>query len=684
MRRSFRQTALAITVVVAILLTSAPLAAAASYSPMTAQDGDGVFQQFAASAATRIPTSQQTSPLGIQTDTLGQTVNFWAYDYQLASYYQTSATTVRLSAHAAIFVETGLNVAPSVLDDIVSKWENKIYPTDRATFGSEPSPGIDGDARVTLLLLNIRDGQYHGAGSYITGYFSAVNEYRQSDLDTWFPTLGQKSNQREMLFLDAANPTEVGAASFDGTIAHEFQHMIHWGLDSNEEAWVNEGLSDLATYLAGFGHANNHINAFMSSPDDALTNWSGTLADYGASYLFFLYVWEKYGGADTIHAIAASTQHGIAGINAALTARGLTVRFADIFASWTVANYLGDPTFANGLYGYSTLSLVDAGADGVNSFLRPKLTASFGAYAASGPGTVRSWSAQYQKFTGGNGGLNVAFSGADNGNFSVTLVKSTSAAFARGTNSVETVQLTPAQAGSLTVPTFGTIYAAALLIAANRSTTVSPASYTASATLSVAPTPTPSPTAKPTVTPVPTQQPVPAPGTVTMTIALQAGWNLISLSADPVTPLTAEGLIRLISLQGGQATDVNRWQAGAWNTHLAGLAFNDFAVEPGRGYFVKAVRASTVSIAGRAMTSASSVSLAAGWNLVAFPSVPAGQTAETLLQSMSAQGIKVLEIDRWSGGSWNAHLTGLPFGDYPIEAGAAYFIRASQAGAWTH
>ncbi|MDO9065582.1 MAG: hypothetical protein Q7U96_00665, partial [Chloroflexota bacterium] len=516
MRRSFSQTALAITVIVAILLTSAPVAAAASYSPITAtaQDGDGVFQQFAASAATRIPpTSEPASPLGIQSDTLGQTLSFWAFDYQLGTYYQTSATTMRLSAHAAVFVETGLNVAPSVLDDIVSKWETKTYPTDRATFGSEPSPGIDGDARITLLLLNIRDGQYHGAGSYITGYFSALNEYRQSDLDTWFPTLGQKSNQREMLFLDAANPTEVGSNSFYGTIAHEFQHMIHWVLDADEEAWVNEGLSDLASYLAGFGHANNHINAFMSNPDDALTSWSGSLADYGASYLFFLYVWEKYGGADTVHAIAAATQNGTAGVDAALAARGLTVRFADIFASWTVANYLDDTTLANGLYGYNTLSLVDAGADSVTSFLRPKLTASFGAYAASGSGSMRSWSAQYQKFTGGTGGLNVTFNGADNGRFSVTLVKSTSAAFANGTNSVETLQLTPAQDGSVTVPAFGSTYPAALIVAANRSTTVSPAAYTANATLSVAPTPTPSPT------PSPTPMPTPAPTTVTMTIA---------------------------------------------------------------------------------------------------------------------------------------------------------------------
>jgi hypothetical protein len=670
MRRSLSQTALAVAVIVAILLTSAPVATAAPFSPILAQDGDGIFRDFAASAATVLPpTSEFASPAGIQSDTLGQTVSFWAFDHQLSAYYQTSAVTMRLSAHAAVFVETGLSIAPAVLDAIVSNWETKIYPVNRAAFGSELTPGIDGDIRVTLLLLNIRDGQYHGSGSYITGYFSAINQYRQTDLDTWFPTLRQKSNERDMLFLDAASPTELGAASFFGTIAHEFQHMIHWATDSDEEAWVNEGLSDLATYLAGYGHASNHINAFMSAPDDALTSWSSTLADYGSSYLFFLYLWEKYGGSDTIRAIAASTQHGVASVDAALAARGYTARFADIFASWTIANFLGDTTLANGIYGYSTLRLVDSGADSITSFQRPKLTASFGSYSASGAGSVRSWSAQYQKFTGGTGGLTVAFNGADNGSFSVTLIKSTSAAFASGANSVETLQLTPAQDGSLTVPAFGSTYPSVLIVAANRSATVSPAAYTASATLSLAPTPAPSPT--------------PAPATVTMTVSLQAGWNLISLPADPLTPLTAEGLLRLINAQGGQATDVNRWQAGAWNTHVAGLAFNDFALEPGRGYFVKAARASTATIAGRALTAAPSISLAAGWNLVAFPSMPAGTTAESLLQAMAAQGIKVMEIDRWSGGSWNSHLIGLPFNNFAIESGAAYFIRASQTGTWT-
>ena len=39
---------------------------------------------------------------------------------------------------------------------------------------------------------------------------------------------------------------EPNSSFYDGTLAHEFQHMIHWANDRNEDTWVNEGMSDLA------------------------------------------------------------------------------------------------------------------------------------------------------------------------------------------------------------------------------------------------------------------------------------------------------------------------------------------------------------------------------------------------------------------------------------------------------
>jgi len=667
MKRVLWQTFLVLMFIAGLCAPILPAYAANPGNGAVAVDGDAHFHAFAAAAAKVLPkVSRPAKNVTIQGDALGQVVAFWAYDFKNNSYYQTNATLVRLGNHVAVYVENGLNVAEATLNDIVTQFDNRIYPTLTSTFGSEPNPGIDGDPRITVLLLNIRDAYYYNAGNtYVAGYFSAVNEYLQSDLDAWFP--GQhKSNQREMIYLDA-NPAQPGTASFYFTIAHEFQHLIHWNNDPDEETWVNEGLADLAGYLAGYGHPASHLNAFLNDPNDSLAAWSGTLADYGAAYLYALYLWEKFGGQDTIRALVAEQANGTAGVDAALAARGYGDRFGDTFARWVVANYLDDTSLANGAYGYTSLDLVDTGADNVTRFNRPRLAGNHVSYPVSnGSGSVRGLAAQYLKFAGATGTLTVNLNGDDGGNFKAIGVATTSTGFNAGTNALLPMTLNAAQDGTLTVPNFGSAYVTVLLVVANQSGSLNQGSYTYSATVATAPTPTPLPS------------PTPSPAVVTATIALQAGWNMVSLPVSPTTPLTAEGLLRAINAQGGQVTEIDRWHAGGWNAHILGLPLNDFPIEVGRGYFVKATKASTLTITGYSLTTAPVLYLSVGWNLVAFPYLPKTYTAESLIQAIGAQGGEVKEIYRWYGGGWNGHLAGLPFNDFPIQSGQAYFVKANK------
>lgn len=72
------------------------------------------------------------------------------------------------------------------------------------------------------------------------------------------------------------------------------------------------------------------------------------------------------------------------------------------------------------------------------------------------------------------------------------------------------------------------------------------------------------------------------------------------------------------------------------------------------------------------------MSLAAGWNLVTMPARPyPSLTAESLLQAIAAQGGTCTEIDQWRNGGWDAHIGGLPFGNFPIEMGKGYFLRCN-------
>ncbi|MGB0385397.1 MAG: choice-of-anchor B family protein [Ardenticatenaceae bacterium] len=77
------------------------------------------------------------------------------------------------------------------------------------------------------------------------------------------------------------------------------------------------------------------------------------------------------------------------------------------------------------------------------------------------------------------------------------------------------------------------------------------------------------------------------------TLHLEIGWNSISL---PHTDgYMAETLCDEIIAQGVMAVEIDRWDAGGWEGHICGQTFNDFAINPGEGYFVKTSSAGTVT-----------------------------------------------------------------------------------------
>lgn len=182
------------------------------------------------------------------------------------------------------------------------------------------------------------------------------------------------------------------------------------------------------------------------------------------------------------------------------------------------------------------------------------------------------------------------------------------------------------------------------------------------------PTPTPSPS--PTATPTPI-------ATVTATIPLMAGWNLIALPLRPVHDYTAEGVLQEITAQGGDALTIARWHAGGWSVHPRGMPFNDFPVEIGHGYFIRATRPSNWVITGFPIAGPLTITITAGWTLLGIP-YPAITTARDLLLTIDAQGGNALEVARWYAGGWSSHLKDIPVNNFPLEAYRGYFLRASR------
>ena len=112
---------------------------------------------------------------------------------------------------------------------------------------------------------------------------------------------------------------------YEGTFAHEWQHLLHYYTDPFETTWVNEGMSDFAQTLTGYVDAtatvfdrgaDSHIYCFQGfgtvqtqfnpnprdcgGPENSLNLWgegnpNAVLADYGNAYSMMLYLADRYG-----------------------------------------------------------------------------------------------------------------------------------------------------------------------------------------------------------------------------------------------------------------------------------------------------------------------------------------------------------------------------------------------------
>ncbi|MFQ5614181.1 MAG: hypothetical protein ACE5H9_18825 [Anaerolineae bacterium] len=319
---------------------------------------------------------------------LGDTETFWVGDLASGTpeHFQARATLVHISQHAYWWVADGVDLDLDAIRRSAEVFENQTYPTNRQFFGSEWTPGVDNDPHVYIFL-----GHVPGVG----GYYSSSDEYSS--------LVNEFSNEHEMFFINARS-LAPGNSFFDGILAHEFQHMIHWHQDRNEPVWVNEGLSELAFLLNGFKN-DQKMQAFLGGPDLQLNTWtsltdarSKSIAHYGASYLFMVYFLERF-GEEVMKAVVASPANGEAGFEAGLAEAGLNLTFDDVFADWLVANVLNDPSLAGGRYGYRAVDLAPL-----------RFEERVDAYPAGAEATVSQYGADYIALTG-QGDVLITFQG---------------------------------------------------------------------------------------------------------------------------------------------------------------------------------------------------------------------------------------------------------------------------------
>ncbi len=275
---------------------------------------------------------------------LGEQRAFWTSNQDTNEYTRITATLAHVTEHAYFWIEDGVKYNPQKLEQLAQEFEQQIHPTTRALFGSEWSPGVDGEARIYILYAR-------GLGSGIAGFFSSTDQVH--------PLAKERSNAHEMFYMSADG--SLFGRQDASVLAHEYQHMIHFHQDPGEAGWVDEGLSMLSQTLNGYPAYFD--TAFAVNPDVLLLFWDPDVnkntARYGGTFLFMKYFLSRFGEAG-IRSLAAEPEDDLAGVDAALAKIGAVeagsgepLGTEDLFLDWAVANYVLDGEAGAGQYTYA-------------------------------------------------------------------------------------------------------------------------------------------------------------------------------------------------------------------------------------------------------------------------------------------------------------------------------------------
>ncbi|MEZ4708792.1 MAG: immune inhibitor A [Caldilineaceae bacterium] len=274
---------------------------------------------------------------------VGTISDFWVHNTSNNSTSQIQAELVYKTDVAYAWVEVDQDFDLAKLSASVDHFSRISYPAERAFFGSELSPGIDNDPLIHIL---------HSVkmGSGVAGYYSSADQ--QSRL------ANEYSNEKEMFYISLSWLNGLrDYETYETVLSHEFQHMIHWANDRNEETWINEGLSEFAQEVAGYDPDTGFASSFSQSPDTQLNTWNETTGDngdhYGSAYLFMAYFAQRF-GPELTQALVADPANGPRGFDDVLATAGQSLDFNGLFADWVAANYVDDPNALglDGVYGY--------------------------------------------------------------------------------------------------------------------------------------------------------------------------------------------------------------------------------------------------------------------------------------------------------------------------------------------
>ena len=101
---------------------------------------------------------------------VGDKEKFWILNGDTVEHNQVTATLLYITPHTYFWAQDGADVNQSDMKKLMDTFENNIYPKDREFFGSEWTPGIDGDVHIYVVDAD-------GLGASTAGYFNSTDSF---------------------------------------------------------------------------------------------------------------------------------------------------------------------------------------------------------------------------------------------------------------------------------------------------------------------------------------------------------------------------------------------------------------------------------------------------------------------------------------------------------------------------
>ncbi len=359
----------------------------------------------------RSATASLTPPVGTQR-------TYYVLDDYYGTYVPATFTLRTVGSNIEVWVEDDLNypagdcrndgnvnvVTDAQTQALANEFDSNILPKESQYFsvapdrdGSNAQVGpagyYAGDGNKTLALIsNVRDANFYAPDTpdgktYIAGFFSPTfNEaYDRNVMTIDSYDWAQRTGANPQPGTSCQGTLAPRPRLYEGTFAHEYQHLLEYYQDGDETTWLNEGLSDYAQTIVGYVDtalpptdptADSHITCFEGwygsatfpycGAENSLTQWedqgsASVLSDYGAAYAFLTYV-QNHFGTKAITYLHRDKANGLDSVQGMLDSMAPGLTSMDVVHDWAAAMSLD--------------SWVDGGAKGLTKDQKKRFTSS--------------------------------------------------------------------------------------------------------------------------------------------------------------------------------------------------------------------------------------------------------------------------------------------------------------------